>query len=249
MQPQFSITACTFWWHCLLNNPMGDIASMQQQPPIVSSMPKGNSPPSPHKVATAPRLYYNNVYPTPPGTANSPTFQHLSEFKCGSFPIELMGNTQCQNPYDCLCNPSRMEHWPPSWSQASTASSVSLKDAPDAPFSNRSLQNHKWNPAGCRQPVAHSSSFLGALKIIITPPLPWSEQEENNLEDASGKSTKVSSPVEEGQPGYLDPPGQLFKQPRSAPLTSKHHSVPSLPCYPSSINQLTSIWTPSSSIQ
>ena len=117
------------------------------------------------------------------------------------------------------------------------------------PFSNCSLQNCKWNPAGHRQPVACSSLFLGALKIIITPPLPWFRQEENNLKDASGKSMRVSSPVEEYHPGYLDPPGQLFKQPRSAPPTSKHHSVLSLPCYPSSINWSTSIQTPSSGIR
>ena len=142
---------------------------------------------------------------------------------------------------------------------------------PTPPLSNRSLQNRKRNPAGRRQPVARSSSFLGALKNIVTAPLTWFGQEENNLEDVSGKRRRlgssdedevakedggsrkkrmrVSNPVEEGQLGYLDPPGQLFEQPRSAPPTSKHHSVPSLPCYPSSINRSTSVQTPSSSIR
>ena len=90
----------------LPNNPMGDIASMQQQqqqqqqPPVVSSTPKGNSPPSPRKAATAPGPYYNNAYPTPPGTANGPASQHLSEFRRGSLPVELMGNAQRQSIVD-----------------------------------------------------------------------------------------------------------------------------------------------------
>ena len=131
--------------------------------------------------------------------------------------------------------------------------------------SNRSLQNRKRNPAGRRQPVARSSSFLGALKNIVTAPLSWFGQEEDNSEDVSGqkrrlgpsdedglakedggsrkKRMRVSSPVEEGQPGYLDPPGQLFEQPRLALPASKHHSVPSLPCYSSSINRSTSVQT------
>lgn len=67
---------------------------MQQQVPIVSSAPTGNSPPSPRKAATAPGPYYNNAYPTPPGTANGPASQHLSEFRRGSLPVELMGNPQ-----------------------------------------------------------------------------------------------------------------------------------------------------------
>ena len=70
---------------------MGDIASMQQQAPVASSAPTGNPPQPPRKAATVPGAYYNNAYPTPPGTANGPTSQHLSELRRGSLPIELMG--------------------------------------------------------------------------------------------------------------------------------------------------------------
>lgn len=137
--------------------------------------------------------------------------------------------------------------------------------------SNRSLQSHKRNTAGRRQPVARSSSFLGAIKNIVTAPLSWFGQEEDDFEDVPGKRRRlgpsddgrvakedggsrkkrmrVSSPVEEGQPGYLDPPGLLFEQPRSAPPTSNHHQIPSLPCYPSSINRSTSVQTPSNSLR
>ena len=145
------------------------------------------------------------------------------------------------------------------------------KMLPASSFSNRSIQNRKWNPTGRRQPVARSSSFLGAIKNIVTAPLSWFGQEDDDFENVSGKRRRlgpsdedevakegrgsrkkrmrVSSSVEEGESGYLDPPRLLFEQPRSSPPTPKHYSVPSLPCYPSSINRSTSVQTPSSSIR
>jgi hypothetical protein len=79
----------------LPNNPLTDIASLQQQ-----SVPQ--QPHSPRKAATAPSPYYN-AYPTPPGTANGPTsshhnhshnHNHIAEFRRGSLPVDLIGGQQ-----------------------------------------------------------------------------------------------------------------------------------------------------------
>lgn len=74
----------------LPNNPLTDIASLQQQQQQ-SAPQQQQQPHSPRKAATAPSPYYtNNAYPTPPGTANGP---HM-EFRRGSLPVDLMGGQQ-----------------------------------------------------------------------------------------------------------------------------------------------------------
>jgi GATA-binding protein len=73
----------------LPNNPLTDIASLQQQ----QQVPTCSQPPTPRKAASAPSPYYN-AYPTPPGTANGPTSHHMHEFRRGSLPLDLMGGQQ-----------------------------------------------------------------------------------------------------------------------------------------------------------
>lgn len=88
----------------LPNNPLTDIASMQQQQQDQhqhqQQQQHPHSPPSPRKAATAPGAYYNNAYPTPPGTANGngPAAHHMFELRRGSLPVDLMGNSPAPQP-------------------------------------------------------------------------------------------------------------------------------------------------------
>ncbi|KZP23714.1 hypothetical protein FIBSPDRAFT_951928, partial [Athelia psychrophila] len=137
--------------------------------------------------------------------------------------------------------------------------------------SSRSYTQQKRKVDGRRQPVARSSSFLGTIKNLVTAPLSWFSQDDDDFEDANGKRRRagqsdearelvdegekrvkrmrISSPPRQDQPGYLDPPGRIFQQPRSAPpgtlsfppLTSRGH--------PSPIQRSTSVAAPSLSVQ
>lgn len=129
-------------------------------------------------------------------------------------------------------------------------------------------QNRQSN--GRRQPLARSTSLLGTLKNIVTAPLSWFGQDDD-FEDTPGKRRRlgpsgdagdttedggsrkkrlrVNSPEKEDQMGYLDPPGQIFQQPRSAPPGGSFTKLPSLASYPASINRSTSVQTPSNSVR
>jgi GATA-binding protein len=78
----------------LPKNPLTDIASLQHLPPHAHSPPSSAGIHSPRKAATVPGPYYNNAYPTPPGTANGPTSHHMFELRRGSLPAEFMGAAQ-----------------------------------------------------------------------------------------------------------------------------------------------------------
>lgn len=138
--------------------------------------------------------------------------------------------------------------------------------------SNRSYTQQKRQQNGRRPPVARSSSFLGTLKNIVTAPLSWFAQDDDDFEDTKGKRRRlgaygdagianvdggsrnkrmrVGSPErQQDKPGYLDPPRKLFQQPHSAPPGPAFGQPPVLPSYPSLINRSTSVTTPSHTVQ
>lgn len=69
----------------LPNNPLTDIASLQPQSPPSAGLP------CPRKAATAPGPYYNNTYPTPPGTGSGPASHHMFDLRRGSLPVDILG--------------------------------------------------------------------------------------------------------------------------------------------------------------
>jgi len=136
--------------------------------------------------------------------------------------------------------------------------------------SNKSYTQQKRNPPGRKPPVARSSSLLGTIKNIVTAPLAWFVHDDD-FEDTKGKRRRlgqngdagpatedgssrnkrkrVDSPERDDQLGYLDPPGQIFQQPRSAPPGSGFAQLPSRPSYPAPMSRSTSVTTPSNNVQ
>ena len=137
--------------------------------------------------------------------------------------------------------------------------------------SSRSYTQQKRKPDGLRQPVARSSSFLGTIKSIVTAPLAWFSQDDDDFEDANGKRRRtgqnaevgdvvdegtkrvkrmrIGSPDRQEHPGYLDPPGQMFQQPRSAPPGTASFQLLSSRNYPAPIQRSTSVAAPGLSVQ
>ena len=101
------------------------------------------------------------------------------------------------------------------------------------------------------RPLARSSSFLGAIKNIVTAPLTWfgvgeeaqieggkrkhvfqpsiNLNDEDHVEDGSSRSKRIRihSPEFEQQPSaaYLDPPSTAFHQKKPNPLTFRSSSA------------------------
>lgn len=137
--------------------------------------------------------------------------------------------------------------------------------------SSRSYTQQQRKPDGRRQPVARSSSFLGTIKNIVTAPLSWFAQDDDDFEDTPGKRRRsgqaneagavtdegekrikrmrIDSPEGQRQPGYLDPPRQIFQQPHSAPPGVSSFQPPRLTTYTASINRSTSVAVASHSVQ
>lgn len=138
--------------------------------------------------------------------------------------------------------------------------------------SNRSYTQQKRQQNGRRPSVARSSSFLGAIKNIVTAPLSWFAQDDDHFEDTKGKRRRLANSggagvaTEDGgsrskrmrigsperqtdQLGYLDPPRKIFQQPHSAPPSSGFGQSPALPSSPASISRSTSATTPSHTVQ
>jgi hypothetical protein len=138
--------------------------------------------------------------------------------------------------------------------------------------SNRSYTQQKRQQNGRRPTVARSSSFLGAIKNIVTAPLSWFAQDNDHFENTKGKRRRLpnsdgagvatedggsrSKRIRIGSPerqtdqlGYLDPPRKIFQQPHSAPPSSGFGQSPALPSYPASISRSTSVTTPSHTVQ